>query len=76
MTFILPAIGRQAGGHSDIFLLEETHHHHIRLSTLSDKETFDGPVVNHWLEQKIAQTENAPTMQDRLAMQEDPNLYS
>ena len=37
---------------------------------------FDGPVMDHWLEQKIAQTANASAMQDRSAMQEDPNLYS
>ena len=37
---------------------------------------FDGPVVDHWLEQKISQTSNASTMQDRSAMQEDPNLHS
>ena len=37
---------------------------------------FDGPVVDQWLEQKIAQTENASAMQDRSAMQEVPNLYN
>ena len=31
---------------------------------------FYGPVVDHWLEWKIAQTTNVS------AMQEDPNLYS
>ena len=31
---------------------------------------FDGPVVDHWLGRKIAQTENASVMQD------DPNLHS
>ena len=36
----------------------------------------DGPVVDHWLEQKIAQTANASAMQGRSTMQEDPNLYS
>ena len=36
---------------------------------------FDGPVVDHWLERKITQTANASNMQDRSAMQEDPNLY-
>ena len=29
---------------------------------------FDGPVVIHWLERKIAQTENASAMPDRSAM--------
>ena len=38
--------------------------------------TFDGPVVEHWLEWKIAQTGNAPTIQDRSTMQEDPNRYN
>ena len=33
---------------------------------------YDGPVVDHWLEQKIAQTANAPAMQAR---SDDPNLY-
>ena len=37
---------------------------------------FDGPVVDHWLEWKIAQTANASTILDRFAIQEDPNLYS
>ena len=37
---------------------------------------FDGPVVDDWLEQKIAQSANASTMQDRSAMHEDTNLYS
>ena len=37
---------------------------------------FIGPVVDHWLERKIAQTGNASAMQDRSAMQEDLNLYS
>ena len=36
----------------------------------------DGPIVDHWLEWKIAQNANAPAVQDRSAMQEDPNLYS
>ena len=37
---------------------------------------FDGPFVDHCLEQKITQTAHVSTMQDRSAMQEDPNLYS
>ena len=39
---------------------------------------FYGPVVvvDHWLEEKIAQTENAFAMEDRSGLQEDPNLYS
>ena len=35
---------------------------------------FDGPVVEK--EWKIAQIANASAMQDRLAMQENSNLYS
>ena len=37
---------------------------------------FDGPVVDHWLEWKIAQTTNASAMQNQSTMQEDPNLCS
>ena len=37
---------------------------------------FDEPVVDHWLDWKIAQTANASAMQDWSVMQEDPNLYS
>ena len=37
---------------------------------------FDGPVVDHWLEWKIAEIANATAMQDRSTMQDDPNLYS
>ena len=37
---------------------------------------FGGLVVDHWLEQKVAQTANDSAMQDRTAMQEDQNLYS
>ena len=33
----------------------------------------NGPVVDHWLEWKIAQTANASAMQDRSG---DPNLHS
>ena len=38
--------------------------------------TFDGPIVYHWLEHKIAQTANASAMQNPSAMQADQNLYS
>ena len=38
--------------------------------------TFDGPVMDHWLEQKIAQTANVSAMQDRFALHEDPNIYN
>ena len=37
---------------------------------------FDGPILDHWLELKVAQTENASTMQGRSTMQEDPKLYN
>ena len=33
---------------------------------------FDRPIVDHWLEWKIAKIANAPTMHARL---DDPNLY-
>ena len=36
--------------------------------------TFDGPIVDHWLEREKARAANASTMQDRSATQEDPNL--
>ena len=35
-------------------------------------QPFDGPVVGHWLEWKIARTAKTPAMQARL---DDPNLY-
>ena len=37
---------------------------------------FDGLVMDHWSECKIAQTANGSVMQDRSVMQEDSNLYS
>ena len=37
---------------------------------------FDGPIVDHWLEQKIAQTANESAVQDQSAMHEDTNFYS
>ena len=49
---------------------------HFPTDRITHTTTFDGPVVDHWLEWKIAQTENASTMQDQSAMREDPNLYS
>ena len=42
----------------------------------TDNIAFDGPVVGHWLEQQIAQIANAPEMQDRSAMLEDPIPYN
>ena len=36
--------------------------------------SFNGPVIDQWLERKIAQTENV--LQERSAMQEDTNLYN
>ena len=35
---------------------------------------FDGPVVDHWLERKTAQTANESSMQDRSAMQEEGSI--
>ena len=49
---------------------------HLPTDRTSHNTAFDGPVVDYWLEQKIAQTANAPTMQERSTMQEDSNLYS
>ena len=41
-----------------------------------DRTALDGSVVDHRLKQKMALTANACVMQDRSAMQEDPNVYS
>ena len=49
---------------------------HFPIDSTAHTTPFDGPVVDHWLERKIAQTANASIMQDRPAMQEDPNLYN
>ena len=35
----------------------------------TERTAFDGPVVDHWLEQKIAQPANASAMQDQSATQ-------
>ena len=43
---------------------------HFPTDRTAHTTAFDGLVVDNWLEQKIAQTENAS------AMQKDPNLYS
>ena len=51
------------------------YHKYLAEST-SHTIAFDEPVVDHWLEGKIAQIENASAMEDQSAMQEDPNLYS
>ena len=53
-----------------VYALSYRHLQHIHTTT------FEGPVVDLWLEWKIAQTANAFAMQDRSAMHEDPNLYS
>ena len=49
---------------------------HFRTDRTTHTTAFDGPVVDHWLEQKIAQTPNASAMHDQFTMSEDPNLYS
>ena len=49
---------------------------HFLTDKTAHTTAFDVPVVDHWLERKIAQTANAFAMQDRSAIQEDPNLYS
>ena len=85
IDFISSAIGHKAYGHCDISL-DETHCCHIGYSfhkqqgifymhfptgRTAHTTAFDGPVVDHWLEGKIAQTANAPAMQ---AQSDDPNL--
>ena len=47
---------------------------HFLTDSTAHATAFDGPVVDHWLERKIVQTANASAMQDRSAMQEDPNF--
>ena len=90
LIFISLTNGRQTYGHGEIFLQRKPAV--ATQATLSDKQQvqhmqfpknrtahttyFDGPVVDQWLECKIGQTANAYTMQDRAALQEDPNLYS
>ena len=51
---------------------------HFPTDKTAHNTAFDGPVVDHWLERKMAQTANASAnaMQDRSAMQEDLNHYS
>ena len=49
---------------------------HFPIDRTAHSTAFDGPVVDCWLEWKIAQTENASAKQDRSTMHEDPNLYS
>ena len=49
---------------------------HFPTDRTAHTTAFDGLVVDHWLERKIAQTENASAMQDQSAMQEDPNIYN
>ena len=49
---------------------------HIPTDRTVHTTAFDGPVVDHWWERKIAQAANASAMQHRSTMQEDPNLYS
>ena len=45
---------------------------HIPMDRTAHTIDFDAPVVDDWLESKIAQTANAPAVQDRY---DDPNLY-
>ena len=49
---------------------------HFPTDRIAHTMAFEEPVVDHWLERKIAQTVNTSAMQDQSAMQEDPNLYS
>ena len=41
---------------------------HFPTDRTAHTTTFDGPVMDHWLEWKIAQIANTSTMQDRSAM--------
>ena len=45
---------------------------HFLTYRTADTTTFDGPVVDHWYEQKIAQTANASAVKDR---SDDLNLH-
>ena len=45
---------------------------HFPTDRTGHTSVFDGPVVNHWLQWKIAQIANASAMQDRSTMKEDP----
>ena len=49
---------------------------HFPTDRAAHTTAFDEPVVDHLLQQKIAQIANASIMQDQSAMQEVPNLYS
>ena len=49
---------------------------HFSADRRAHATAFGGPAVDHWLDQKIAKTANASTMEDRSAMQKDPNLYN
>ena len=41
---------------------------HFPTDSTAHTTAFDGPVVDHWLEQKIAQTANASAMEDPSTM--------
>ena len=45
---------------------------HFPTDRTAHTAALDGPVMDHWLERKIAQTANAPAMQAR---SDDPNIY-
>ena len=47
---------------------------HFPTERIAHTIDFDGPVVDHCLEWKRAQTANASAMQDGSTMQEDPNV--
>ena len=48
---------------------------HFPTDRTAHTTAFDGPVVDYWLEWKL-KLQMLSTMQDRPAMQGDPNLYS
>ena len=77
---MLSAIGCQTCGHSDIFFkrkptvatwttLSDKQQGIFYIHFLTDRTAqttaVDGPVMDHWLEGKIAQTANGSTVQDR-----------
>ena len=48
---------------------------HFPTDRTAHTTAIDTPIVNHWLERKITQIENASAMQDRSTTEEDLNLY-
>ena len=61
--------------HSLLFLISSKGSFICTFHQTGHTTAFDGLVVDHSLEWKIAQIANASTIQDRSAIQEDPNLF-